>query len=147
MRSRGVVISGGGTGGHLYPALAVGRKLQDKDPGIRLTYRLPIAESPAWQLVAATCFCLTWNGTSSVLGVVLIDGLLSRRPDWWLRPSREPSSGTRLAVDQIPGATESTVASWLPPCRHIPHGGRFRKASQQARFSTQRRSESQRLRS
>jgi UDP-N-acetylglucosamine--N-acetylmuramyl-(pentapeptide) pyrophosphoryl-undecaprenol N-acetylglucosamine transferase len=38
MRSRVVVISGGGTGGHLYPALAVGRKLQDKDPGIRLTY-------------------------------------------------------------------------------------------------------------
>jgi UDP-N-acetylglucosamine--N-acetylmuramyl-(pentapeptide) pyrophosphoryl-undecaprenol N-acetylglucosamine transferase len=38
MRSRGVVISGGGTGGHLYPALAVGRKLQDMDPGIRLTY-------------------------------------------------------------------------------------------------------------
>jgi UDP-N-acetylglucosamine--N-acetylmuramyl-(pentapeptide) pyrophosphoryl-undecaprenol N-acetylglucosamine transferase len=38
MRSQGIVISGGGTGGHLYPALAVGRKLQEKDPGIRLTY-------------------------------------------------------------------------------------------------------------
>jgi UDP-N-acetylglucosamine--N-acetylmuramyl-(pentapeptide) pyrophosphoryl-undecaprenol N-acetylglucosamine transferase len=38
MRSRSVVISGGGTGGHLYPALAVGRKLQEKDPDIRLTF-------------------------------------------------------------------------------------------------------------
>jgi len=38
MRLRGVIISGGGTGGHLYPALAVGRKLQEKDPGIRLTF-------------------------------------------------------------------------------------------------------------
>jgi UDP-N-acetylglucosamine--N-acetylmuramyl-(pentapeptide) pyrophosphoryl-undecaprenol N-acetylglucosamine transferase len=38
MRSLGVVISGGGTGGHLYPALAVGHKLQEKDPGIRLTF-------------------------------------------------------------------------------------------------------------
>lgn len=53
-------------------------------PGVRLAYRLPIAESPAWQLMAATCFCLAWNGTSSVLTVVMIDGLLSRHADWWL---------------------------------------------------------------
>jgi UDP-N-acetylglucosamine--N-acetylmuramyl-(pentapeptide) pyrophosphoryl-undecaprenol N-acetylglucosamine transferase len=38
MKTRSVVISGGGTGGHLYPALAVGRGLQEKDPAVRLTY-------------------------------------------------------------------------------------------------------------
>ncbi len=38
MRSRRIVISGGGTGGHLYPALAVGRKLQAEDSGLRLTF-------------------------------------------------------------------------------------------------------------
>ncbi len=38
MNARRVVISGGGTGGHLYPALAVGRKLQEKDSSLRLTY-------------------------------------------------------------------------------------------------------------
>jgi UDP-N-acetylglucosamine--N-acetylmuramyl-(pentapeptide) pyrophosphoryl-undecaprenol N-acetylglucosamine transferase len=38
MRSRDVVIGGGGTGGHLYPALAVGRKLREIDPTIRLTF-------------------------------------------------------------------------------------------------------------
>jgi UDP-N-acetylglucosamine--N-acetylmuramyl-(pentapeptide) pyrophosphoryl-undecaprenol N-acetylglucosamine transferase len=38
MKTRRIVISGGGTGGHLYPALAVGRKLQERDPGLRLTF-------------------------------------------------------------------------------------------------------------
>jgi UDP-N-acetylglucosamine--N-acetylmuramyl-(pentapeptide) pyrophosphoryl-undecaprenol N-acetylglucosamine transferase len=38
MRKLRVIISGGGTGGHLYPALVVGRKLLDLDPAIALTY-------------------------------------------------------------------------------------------------------------
>ncbi len=38
MRVRRIIISGGGTGGHLYPALAVGQKLQEKDSAIRLTF-------------------------------------------------------------------------------------------------------------
>jgi UDP-N-acetylglucosamine--N-acetylmuramyl-(pentapeptide) pyrophosphoryl-undecaprenol N-acetylglucosamine transferase len=38
MKKRGVIISGGGTGGHLYPALVVGRKLLALAPGIALTY-------------------------------------------------------------------------------------------------------------
>lgn len=38
MKARRVIISGGGTGGHLYPALAVGRKLREKDPSLALTY-------------------------------------------------------------------------------------------------------------
>ncbi|MGZ5453912.1 MAG: undecaprenyldiphospho-muramoylpentapeptide beta-N-acetylglucosaminyltransferase [Candidatus Aminicenantales bacterium] len=38
MRRPGVIISGGGTGGHLYPALVVGRKLMDLAPEIALTY-------------------------------------------------------------------------------------------------------------
>lgn len=38
MSKRRVIISGGGTAGHIYPALAVGQKLNDKDPGLRLIY-------------------------------------------------------------------------------------------------------------
>lgn len=38
MRRPGVVISGGGTGGHLYPALVVGRRIQALAPETVLTY-------------------------------------------------------------------------------------------------------------
>jgi len=33
-----VIISGGGTGGHLFPALAVGEKLKAKDPSLQITF-------------------------------------------------------------------------------------------------------------
>ncbi len=38
MTPRRVIISGGGTGGHLYPALVLGRKLREKDPALELTF-------------------------------------------------------------------------------------------------------------
>ena len=38
MSAAQVIICGGGTAGHLYPALALGRKLQEKSPGLEITY-------------------------------------------------------------------------------------------------------------
>jgi UDP-N-acetylglucosamine--N-acetylmuramyl-(pentapeptide) pyrophosphoryl-undecaprenol N-acetylglucosamine transferase len=35
---KSVIFAGGGTGGHLYPALALGSALQELDPGIRVHY-------------------------------------------------------------------------------------------------------------
>ncbi len=38
MKQKKVIISGGGTAGHIYPALAVGNKLKEKDPHLQLTH-------------------------------------------------------------------------------------------------------------
>jgi UDP-N-acetylglucosamine--N-acetylmuramyl-(pentapeptide) pyrophosphoryl-undecaprenol N-acetylglucosamine transferase len=38
MTHRDVVICGGGTGGHLYPALVLGRTLHKKDPSVKVTF-------------------------------------------------------------------------------------------------------------
>jgi UDP-N-acetylglucosamine--N-acetylmuramyl-(pentapeptide) pyrophosphoryl-undecaprenol N-acetylglucosamine transferase len=38
MSGNQVIISGGGTGGHLYPALVLGAKLQEKNPRIEVTF-------------------------------------------------------------------------------------------------------------
>lgn len=38
MNSHKVIISGGGTAGHIYPALALGKKLMEKQPEIQITY-------------------------------------------------------------------------------------------------------------
>jgi UDP-N-acetylglucosamine--N-acetylmuramyl-(pentapeptide) pyrophosphoryl-undecaprenol N-acetylglucosamine transferase len=35
---RDIIISGGGTAGHIHPAIAVGKKLKQKDPDCRLTF-------------------------------------------------------------------------------------------------------------
>jgi len=38
MKGKKIIISGGGTAGHIHPALVVGRKLKEKDPDCSLTF-------------------------------------------------------------------------------------------------------------
>lgn len=38
MKGRRIIISGGGTAGHIHPALAVGKKLKERDPEVALTF-------------------------------------------------------------------------------------------------------------
>ncbi len=53
-------------------------------PGIELAYRLPPAESPAWQLLAKTVFSLVWNGLGFVLLVLAVRDHWAGHPQWFL---------------------------------------------------------------
>jgi UDP-N-acetylglucosamine--N-acetylmuramyl-(pentapeptide) pyrophosphoryl-undecaprenol N-acetylglucosamine transferase len=37
-RIKTIMIAGGGTGGHIYPAIAIGRALQKLDPSVKIRY-------------------------------------------------------------------------------------------------------------
>jgi len=53
-------------------------------PGVKLRYRLPVVQSPAWRLVFATMFCLVWNVSAVVLVVYATNSFLARDPEWFL---------------------------------------------------------------
>jgi hypothetical protein len=53
-------------------------------PGVRLAYRLPVTHAGAWVLIAATVFCLVWNGIAAVLLTVAIKSHITKSPDWFL---------------------------------------------------------------
>ena len=51
-------------------------------PGIQFKYRLPIARTPAWAMLAAASFCLIWNGMTVVLMRQVWLGHRQDTPDW-----------------------------------------------------------------
>jgi hypothetical protein len=51
-------------------------------PGTILAYRLPPAQSPGWQLLAAALFAMLWNAVVCLLTVSVIRGHLAGRPAW-----------------------------------------------------------------
>lgn len=53
-------------------------------PGTRLAYRLPMAVSPGWALVAMVAACLFWNGMVTLFLVIAIDSHLRAEPEWFL---------------------------------------------------------------
>ncbi len=59
-------------------------------PGTTLTYRLPIAQSPGWRLLAAASFCLLWNSMAAVFVVLASRSHFSGRPDWLLTMATGP---------------------------------------------------------
>jgi hypothetical protein len=53
-------------------------------PGIRLAYRLPVAQGTVWALLIATASFLVCSGLATVLVTVAVRGHWKGRPDWFL---------------------------------------------------------------
>jgi UDP-N-acetylglucosamine--N-acetylmuramyl-(pentapeptide) pyrophosphoryl-undecaprenol N-acetylglucosamine transferase len=81
MDKRRVFISGGGTGGHLYPALVLGRALREADPGLEIVFigsrraaeqRILAAQNV--RSIAMSIEGLKSRGLKSVRGLALLPG-------------------------------------------------------------------------
>ncbi len=53
-------------------------------PGVKLRYRLPVAQSSSWRLVLAGVFCSIWNISAVLVVAVAINSFLTGRPEWFL---------------------------------------------------------------
>ncbi|MCU0978057.1 MAG: hypothetical protein MUF25_02700 [Pirellulaceae bacterium] len=67
----------------VYPSIPSDANLTNS-PGVKLSYRLPVVQSPAWRLIFASVFGLIWNISSAVLAFFAMKSVLSGRPEWFL---------------------------------------------------------------
>ena len=81
MDTRRVFISGGGTGGHLYPALVLGRALRDAEPGLEIVFigsrraaEQRILASQNVRSIAMAIEGLKGRGLRSIRGLFLLPG-------------------------------------------------------------------------
>ena len=81
MGKRRVFISGGGTGGHLYPALVLGRALREADPGLEIVFigsrraaEQRILASHSVRSISMSIEGLKGRGLKSVRGLLLLPG-------------------------------------------------------------------------
>src|SRR5512135_3147306 len=116
MKERRVIISGGGTGGHLFPALVVGRKLLGLDPGLRLTYvgtdrdvERKIMAGQAVDFVPMKIEGLKGRGLKSLRALIILPGAFVRSLGLLLR--LRPS--LVIGVGGYSSGPIVLLASWL----------------------------------
>jgi hypothetical protein len=66
-----------------YPTIPSDANLTNS-PGVKLAYRLPCLESPAWRLLISALCCAVWSGVAGVLVVIAINSHRSGQPQWLL---------------------------------------------------------------
>jgi len=67
----------------VYPNIPSDANLTNS-PGVKLSYRLPVVQSPAWRLVFASVFGLIWNVSAAFLIYFAVKSILSGQPEWFL---------------------------------------------------------------
>jgi len=66
-----------------FPFVPAEKEITDS-PGTVLAFRLPAARSPAWSLGLWLAACLLWNAVVAPLAVMVVNGFVSGRPDWFM---------------------------------------------------------------
>ena len=64
-----------------YPYIPDSREIISS-PGTRLSYRLPLTQSPGWTLLGLLVACVAWNSAVSVFLVMAVRSFLAGAPDW-----------------------------------------------------------------
>jgi len=67
----------------VYPSIPSDANLTNS-PGVKLSYRLPVVQSPAWRLIFASVFGLIWNVSAAVLAFFALKSILGGQPEWFL---------------------------------------------------------------
>lgn len=67
----------------LFPNVPDSAKITDS-PGTRLAYRLPVAITSVWGLLASLFACVLWNSIVSMFVAVAVNSHLEGKPDWFL---------------------------------------------------------------
>ncbi len=66
-----------------FPFVPAEKEITDS-PGTVLAFRLPTARSPAWSVGIWLAACLLWNAVVAPFAVMVVNGFLSGRPDWFM---------------------------------------------------------------
>ena len=66
-----------------FPTVPLGADVTNS-PGTKLTFRLPMANSPGWAVFGTLAFCIAWNGIVAAFVAMAVRSYFTDKPDWLL---------------------------------------------------------------